>query len=123
MTDSKPETQSARPIVSREQAKRWGSKRYFTGEPCQHGHICQRYVWRSWCVECRRLDLKPEPKEATKKYLAGEPCKRGHFERYEVSGGCVECSKERSKRWQEQQAADNARRMGVTSDPASRDKR
>jgi hypothetical protein len=105
VTDSKPETTPPRPIVTRERAKRWGSKRYFTGEPCWHGHICERYVKRAWCVECARLGKKPETR-VTKKYLAKEPCKRGHFERY-ASGNCIECTKEGFKKWQ---AADNARK-------------
>jgi hypothetical protein len=103
---SKPEATPTRPIVSRERAKRWGAKRYFTGEPCQHGHICERYVKRAWCVECARLGMKPEPR-APKRYFAAKPCKRGHFERYVVSGNCVECNKEQSKKWQ---AADSARK-------------
>jgi hypothetical protein len=49
-------------IITKEQAKASGRKRYFTGEPCQHGHICERYVKRSWCVECARLGIKPEPR-------------------------------------------------------------
>lgn len=27
-------------------------KRYFTGKPCKHGHICERYTRSSICVEC-----------------------------------------------------------------------
>jgi hypothetical protein len=31
-------------IITKEQAKARGRKTYFTGEPCQHGHICERFV-------------------------------------------------------------------------------
>jgi hypothetical protein len=47
-------------IITKEEAKASGRKRYYTGEPCQHGHVCERFVKRSWCVECARLGLKPE---------------------------------------------------------------
>ena len=43
--------------ISRETAVRLGLKRYFTGVPCIHGHICERLVNKrgSKCVECNRL--------------------------------------------------------------------
>ena len=95
----------------RREAQMRGRKTYFTGEPCQHGHIFERFVKRAWCVECARLGKKPEPR-ATKTYFTGEPCKYGHVcERYVAGGGCVECSKERSQKWQ---AAHHARMGGAT---------
>jgi hypothetical protein len=111
---TKPETaatakQPSR-IITRREAKMRGRKTYFTGEPCQHGHICERFVKRAWCVECARLGKKPEP-TATKTYFTGEPCKRGHVcERYVADGCCVECSKENFKKWQ-------ARNMTVSTAP------
>lgn len=33
-------------------AKALGLPRYFTGEPCKRGHVCERYVAKSTCVEC-----------------------------------------------------------------------
>ena len=44
--------------ISRETAIRLGLKRYFTGAPCIHGHICERLVKKfggGECVECGRL--------------------------------------------------------------------
>lgn len=41
-------------IISRKEAKEKGLKRYFTGKPCKHGHICERYVNRGACIECNR---------------------------------------------------------------------
>jgi hypothetical protein len=40
-------------IISRAEAKRLGLKRYFTGKPCKHGHIDERYISRM-CVSCNQ---------------------------------------------------------------------
>ena len=43
-------------IISRQEAVAKGLKRFFTGVPCKHGHVCERYVGTSLeCVECNRL--------------------------------------------------------------------
>jgi 5-methylcytosine-specific restriction endonuclease McrA len=39
------------PIVTRAEAKVAGAKRYFTGKPCKHGHISERYTTKG-CVAC-----------------------------------------------------------------------
>ncbi|MEJ0006233.1 MAG: hypothetical protein WDM77_07565, partial [Steroidobacteraceae bacterium] len=39
-------------IVSRKDARARGLKRYFTGVPCLHGHIAERFVSRMTCVTC-----------------------------------------------------------------------
>jgi len=39
-------------IISRKQAKSEGLKRYFTGKPCPHGHVCERFVSAGQCFEC-----------------------------------------------------------------------
>lgn len=31
---------------------------YFTGNPCKHGHVAQRYACNNECVECRKLKNK-----------------------------------------------------------------
>jgi hypothetical protein len=41
------------PIVTRQEAKALELHRYFTGKPCKHGHIAQRYM-NTACVECTR---------------------------------------------------------------------
>jgi len=46
------------PIVTRENARAAGLKRFFTGKPCKFGHACQRYTGDSKCVECHRLNKK-----------------------------------------------------------------
>lgn len=42
-------------IISREDARKAGLKRFFTGVECRHGHVCERYVCDGVCVECERL--------------------------------------------------------------------
>ena len=42
-------------IISRSEAKALGLKEYYTGKPCKHGHIAERYVSTRQCVECMRL--------------------------------------------------------------------
>lgn len=40
----------------RSQAKACGAKRYFTGEPCPHGHLAARLTCDGGCCECKRLN-------------------------------------------------------------------
>lgn len=39
-------------IITRAEAKRLGLKRYFTGNPCPHGHIAERWTSSGACYEC-----------------------------------------------------------------------
>ena len=49
------EHEAMRKIITHKQAKALGLKRYFTGEPCKHGHIAERLTnCRGQCVECNR---------------------------------------------------------------------
>lgn len=41
-------------LVTRKAAQLAGLRRYFTGKPCKHGHVAERYIWGA-CVECERL--------------------------------------------------------------------
>jgi len=43
-------------IISREDARLVGAIRYFTGKPCKHNHIAERFTARGQCVECNRID-------------------------------------------------------------------
>tara|TARA_R100000687_G_C6400655_1_gene141701 strand:+ start:468 stop:800 length:333 start_codon:yes stop_codon:yes gene_type:complete len=61
-------------IISRKDAKAKGLKRYFTGKPCKHGHVAERYVCGP-CVDCtseknkeRYLSKRDESIEYSKKY-------------------------------------------------------
>jgi hypothetical protein len=40
-------------IIGRDEARALGLKRYFTGKPCKHGHIAERYAGGP-CVKCIR---------------------------------------------------------------------
>lgn len=42
-------------IISRKEAKARGLNKYFTGEPCVHGHIAERRTSYTMCVECDRI--------------------------------------------------------------------
>ena len=41
-------------IIGRLEAARAGLKRYYTGEACPHGHVAERFVMSTTCVECNR---------------------------------------------------------------------
>ncbi len=45
-------------IVSRQEAIAQKLTRYFTGKPCKHGHIAERLICGSQCLECNRLRAK-----------------------------------------------------------------
>lgn len=45
-------------IVSRAEAKAQGLKRYFTGKPCKHGHVDERYVSSGKCAPCVNLQQR-----------------------------------------------------------------
>lgn len=40
------------PLVTRADALASGKKRYFTGRPCKHGHISERYLASKICLAC-----------------------------------------------------------------------
>ncbi len=40
--------------LSRDEAKKSGAKRYFTGEPCANGHVAERLVSNYGCAECAK---------------------------------------------------------------------
>ena len=42
-------------VITRANARAAGLHRYFTGEPCPHGHVVERHVRSGGCVECLRL--------------------------------------------------------------------
>ena len=44
-------------LISRDDAAAAGFKRYFTGVPCRRGHIAQRYVSTTSCVDCLRRNF------------------------------------------------------------------
>lgn len=52
-------------IISRKEAKENGLKYYFTGKPCQYGHISNRYVSSKKCVYCNKLESSAYSKKIT----------------------------------------------------------
>ena len=60
-------------IVTRMEAAKAGSKRYYTGKQCKHGHDSERYVYNGHFVECaiktsmrRQAEIKRIMEEAAK---------------------------------------------------------
>jgi 5-methylcytosine-specific restriction endonuclease McrA len=43
-------------IISRAEAKAQGLLRYFTGKPCERGHVAERIISSYKCLECARED-------------------------------------------------------------------
>lgn len=41
-------------MSTRSEAQKRGSKRYFTGAPCKHGHVAERVTSSGACIECRQ---------------------------------------------------------------------
>ncbi|MGN6148812.1 MAG: HNH endonuclease [Rhizomicrobium sp.] len=50
----------AGPIVTRAEALETKNKRYFTGIPCIHGHVSERWTSSKLCVGCSRQRYDPE---------------------------------------------------------------
>ncbi len=42
-------------VVTRDEARKARLVRYFTGEPCKHGHIAERLTRDGFCTECKRI--------------------------------------------------------------------
>lgn len=45
-------------IISRNEAQKQGLPRYFTGKPCKHGHIAERYVSGFGCCVCQFILMR-----------------------------------------------------------------
>ena len=41
-------------FVSRKNAKEHGLVKYYTGQCCKYGHMCERFTYSSTCCECHR---------------------------------------------------------------------
>lgn len=39
-------------VISRDEAHRRGLKRFYTGEPCKRGHVCERFTSNAGCITC-----------------------------------------------------------------------
>lgn len=49
---SKPECISTNEIITRAEAQAKLLKTYFTGNPCKHGHVSERYTSTGACLAC-----------------------------------------------------------------------
>jgi hypothetical protein len=56
-------------LISKKEALSKGLKRYFTGKPCRHGHVCERFVSDGNCKQCRvNLNSKNKYREDYESY-------------------------------------------------------
>ena len=80
-------------IKTRAQAIKDGDKLYFTGKPCKHGHVAERFVFGA-CYECKKNTdknyrknnkehLKQYAKENHKKYYSTEKRRKKYIENVE----------------------------------------
>ena len=42
--------------------------KFFTGEPCKHGHIAERWNYNGMCVECKKMSDRPSNLKAGKRH-------------------------------------------------------
>jgi hypothetical protein len=45
-------------IIGRREAAAQGMNKFYTGEPCKHGHLAERYVTTAGCLECVRPKIQ-----------------------------------------------------------------
>ena len=83
------------PIISKEEAKEKGLKRFFTGIACAKGHISERLVSNRGCCECNRIGLNRRRRgvklEIVERECKSDKCKN-KFE-VKVSSNQVYCSR------------------------------
>lgn len=104
-------------ILSRAEAKQAELTRYFTGEPCKHGHVAERFVTSRGCVACANVanlaKYHADPEKAALKVKARPP------EKQEAYRATARAWKARNKERQAEYyaswvAANHARREAAT---------
>ena len=61
-------------IITRQQAQTLGLTRYFTGQPCKHGHVAERRTDTGNCIACQRLRSRTtESREYMRLYALSKP--------------------------------------------------
>ena len=83
-------------IVTRKEAKERWLPRYFTGKPCPHGHVAERWASTSRCVECDRKYReanREKERERQRKYYEANREKVSASQRKYRQGGLVEKAK------------------------------
>ena len=104
-------------LLSKKDALSPGLQQYFTGKPCKHGHVSNRYVKTGICVGCVRarkgynhkvdqpvygpfISQQQAQDQGLKHFYNGDACKHGHIAaKYASGAGCVECACRRAKGW------------------------
>jgi 5-methylcytosine-specific restriction endonuclease McrA len=61
------------PCVTRTEAKDRALKYYFTGTPCCHGHIAQRWTVSQRCCRCGTISQQPGWRPSKRERFAGPP--------------------------------------------------
>jgi hypothetical protein len=79
-------------IITRADALARGLKRYFTGRPCKHGHIAERYAFSRACCICITI--------SSIKWNTANPQKvRGIQRRYRAANRHNQVNREKDRRW------------------------
>ncbi len=99
-------------IVTRKEAKERELARYFTGKPCPHGHVAERWASTSRCVECDRKydEANPEKiREHNRKYREAnrEKIRESRRKRYEANR---EKTRERQRKYRQGGLVEKAKR-------------
>lgn len=56
-------------IITREEARERGLKRYFTGRPCKRGHLEERATSNSTCLGCKRVQSSNHRRDTPDYYV------------------------------------------------------
>jgi len=76
--------------TTRAEAKKTGSKYYFTGQPCKHGHVAPRKT-KGACVECLKVEwekgnvTRAEYFQQYNASNAGQKAKREYYDKNKVA--------------------------------------
>ena len=62
--------------ISRAEAQKLGLTRYYTAQPCIHGHVAERFVRNHTCVRCHQI-AKRDPTVALLAALRAVSAVRG----------------------------------------------
>ena len=54
-------------VITRKEAQAQGLKRYYTGKPCKHGHVAERFLSTRTCVTCHRQGGASEKGKETRR--------------------------------------------------------
>ena len=99
-------------IVTRKEAKERGLAWYFTGKPCPHGHVAERWASTSRCVVCDRKYREAtveKIRERKRKYREANPEKeRERHRKYREAN--PEKIRERHRKYRQDGLVEKAKR-------------